>query len=1070
FPLPSNTDELNAFDSEVFEENVRTIDVQLKQKPHRTKSIPNLAVLKSRFQRLQIPSPSKPKFLDKLFSNVGLSKRTPKRHKNGLIVPITRIPCDVDEEGEESGQAIEHNIETEDIHEVFSDPEPDLSPEEEFKQAFNEAWSTPNSPKVSGIVKQRLLDFQKLSQGCRCRSQSTPSSPRLVKRNSLRVRQRLCDQVEGDSTVALQGSSFSRDENFRKRVMSKGYVKALVEQIDKNYDNSDDDNQHNVSVDIPSNVKNEEKEKMILEEHNVKPSVVAKQERERHSPTPPPNFTKKSSVILDSKTSKEIQATSAKNSKGKENLPSTEKVEADKKELNEKQQIDSNISTSFPAEDKHENRIQENSETHDTKDETCEVTSNVYDNISLQTTNASHTSSADVSEGPIYGNVSGTLSTRTSNGLTTDGESGIASETSTLGITAAELFDSSWSDSEHSFEEFSDYDSDNKEDECDKLETGAEECKLKKICTELLYTEKSYVKRLHLLDVIFRQRILDENEKEKFFSVDVVKQMFSNITTIHNFHRDFLLPVIEKRMENWETESKIGDLMKTNAPFLKMYSEYVKNFDHSMDLINLWMDKSSKFSHLIKEIQSSPECGCLTLQHHMLEPIQRVPRYEMLLKDYIKHLDDDSADLNDAKAALEMVTQAAQHSNEAMKKIEKFQKLLQIKEKLDTRIDLISPTRELVMEGKVKKISARGKERQDRYIFLFNDLLLICCEHLLGSYKVKTEIEMDGLEIMERTDKCVKWIVEGENMDIPNTFYVKSRQKIIQLLDETPSGESGHWCETIKGVIKEFRRRKKSRVGDQPPTQESLNEISETELGTVAPRWIKDDEVTMCMSCGCHFTRIKRRHHCRACGKVICGRCSSKKAPLVYDSNQPNRVCDKCYKILKQDKPEERGSVKDKSVGPKARKILQKKANEPSVLSGYLQKSTDRGKTWCRRWFVVSKEFALYEFKAHQDICALSTLPLPGYDVNKNMENMDCVLSLYHQQKRDEVVLFKAETPESKDRWADVLSKVAQLQLPDEDPNNRNSTQSSSSSNGENSNSCDQQNPDNSNTIADAQS
>lgn len=39
-------------------------------------------------------------------------------------------------------------------------------------------------------------------------------------------------------------------------------------------------------------------------------------------------------------------------------------------------------------------------------------------------------------------------------------------------------------------------------------------------------------------------------------------------------------------------------------------------------------------------------------------------------------------------------------------------------------------------------------------------------------------------------------------------------------------------------------------------------------LGTVAPKWIKDDEVTMCMKCAVKFTAIRRRHHCRACGDV----------------------------------------------------------------------------------------------------------------------------------------------------------------------------------------------------------
>jgi len=29
-----------------------------------------------------------------------------------------------------------------------------------------------------------------------------------------------------------------------------------------------------------------------------------------------------------------------------------------------------------------------------------------------------------------------------------------------------------------------------------------------------------------------------------------------------------------------------------------------------------------------------PACGGLNVQHHMLEPIQRVPRYELLLKGW----------------------------------------------------------------------------------------------------------------------------------------------------------------------------------------------------------------------------------------------------------------------------------------------------------------------------------------------------------------------------------------------------------------------------------------------------
>lgn len=40
----------------------------------------------------------------------------------------------------------------------------------------------------------------------------------------------------------------------------------------------------------------------------------------------------------------------------------------------------------------------------------------------------------------------------------------------------------------------------------------------------------------------------------------------------------------------------------------------------------------------------------MTLQHHMLEPVQRVPRYELLLKDYIKRLPKDAPDRKDAES------------------------------------------------------------------------------------------------------------------------------------------------------------------------------------------------------------------------------------------------------------------------------------------------------------------------------------------------------------------------------------------------------------------------------------
>lgn len=62
------------------------------------------------------------------------------------------------------------------------------------------------------------------------------------------------------------------------------------------------------------------------------------------------------------------------------------------------------------------------------------------------------------------------------------------------------------------------------------------------------------------------------------------------------------------------------------------------------------------------------------------------------------------------------------------------------------------------------------------------------------------------------------------------------------------------------------------------------------------PVWIPDIEAPKCMSCGATFTVVKRRHHCRNCGKIFCARCSSNSVPLPkFGHIKPVRVCNKCF-------------------------------------------------------------------------------------------------------------------------------------------------------------------------------
>lgn len=48
---------------------------------------------------------------------------------------------------------------------------------------------------------------------------------------------------------------------------------------------------------------------------------------------------------------------------------------------------------------------------------------------------------------------------------------------------------------------------------------------------------------------------------------------------------------------------RIGDVIQKLAPFLKMYSEYVKNFERAAELLATWMEKSQPFQEVVTRIQ-----------------------------------------------------------------------------------------------------------------------------------------------------------------------------------------------------------------------------------------------------------------------------------------------------------------------------------------------------------------------------------------------------------------------------------------------------------------------------------
>lgn len=51
---------------------------------------------------------------------------------------------------------------------------------------------------------------------------------------------------------------------------------------------------------------------------------------------------------------------------------------------------------------------------------------------------------------------------------------------------------------------------------------------------------------------------------------------------------------------------RFGDILQKLAPFLKMYGEYVKNFDSAVELVSTWTQRSALFRDVVHSIQVGP--------------------------------------------------------------------------------------------------------------------------------------------------------------------------------------------------------------------------------------------------------------------------------------------------------------------------------------------------------------------------------------------------------------------------------------------------------------------------------
>ncbi|KAM9376823.1 FYVE, RhoGEF and PH domain-containing protein 6-like isoform 1-T1 [Pholidichthys leucotaenia] len=529
------------------------------------------------------------------------------------------------------------------------------------------------------------------------------------------------------------------------------------------------------------------------------------------------------------------------------------------------------------------------------------------------------------------------------------------------------------------------------------------------IATEIMTSEETFVDVLKLLHVDFRNAVAEASRKngKPVIEEHVLNQILYYLPQLYELNQN-LLTELQQRLEKWDENPKVADIFLKKGPFLKMYSTYIHEFDRNAALLVEQTKKNLAFGSVVREFEATPRCASLALQHHLLKPVQRIPQYQLLLTGYLKNLSPDSVDYKDTQDALVVVKEVANHANDLMKQGDNSQKIISVQCRLTGHPEIIKPGRIFLKEGMMMKLSR--KVMQPRMFFLFNDVLLFTIPAQAGQYKLKHMLSLDGMKVSKPSQEAYQ-----------NELNIVSVERSF-ILSASSATEQDQWLKAISTAISDFKKEKGNTPGDETPGDGS-------HLGSKAPIWIPDNRTSMCMICTSKFTKVFRRHHCRACGKVVCQDCSSNKCPLEYLKYKYDRVCDQCYNLLAGKTVNVSGErAKVFTIGNKKREpildIHKVPANtENSSMSGYLLRSKGSLRKWAKHWFVI-KDKVLYTYAASEDVVALESLPLLGYDVKVDPLQKRQFM-LYH--KRNLYYRFKLESAETAERWISSFKEATVL-------------------------------------------
>ena len=136
----------------------------------------------------------------------------------------------------------------------------------------------------------------------------------------------------------------------------------------------------------------------------------------------------------------------------------------------------------------------------------------------------------------------------------------------------------------------------------------------------------------------------------------------------------------------------IGDTILEAVEHMKAYAQYAVAYGSAIEVLDELTKKNTKFVRFLSDVAASnAKCDEQSLMSFLITPIQRVPRYILLLKELRKYTSKDQRDYANLTKAQSALEELAAFINETKRVAENANDLVKLSKQLEPKIKVRQP-------------------------------------------------------------------------------------------------------------------------------------------------------------------------------------------------------------------------------------------------------------------------------------------------------------------------------------------------------------------------------------------